>query len=90
MKTIFRIIGFLVVIIAVVALLLYTINSFGYLKGPLSQWINSIAGHCQGMVDDTTDFLEKEELLPSHSAQASPTPESTPNLSFQEPLIPQQ
>lgn len=87
MKMIFRIIGFLVVIIIVVALVLYTINSFGYLKGPLSHWINNIAGHCQGIVHDTTDFLEKEELLPVPESTDQAVPSASPALVLQSPTL---
>ena len=56
MKYVFRFIGFLVVVLLIAALALYTLNSFGYLHGPLSKWINDVANHCQGTVNDTVDF----------------------------------
>lgn len=63
MKYLFRLIGFLVVILIIAALALYTLNSFGYLSGPLSKWINDVANHCQGTVNDTMDFLEEQDLV---------------------------
>lgn len=85
MKHVFRFIGFAVVIIVVLALVLYTVNSFGYLKGPIAHWINNIADHCQGIVNDTTDFLEDENLIPGSSQLSEQTPEPESQISFLNP-----
>jgi len=86
LKYVFRLIGFIVVIGIVAALALYTLNSFGYLSGPLSKWINDVANHCQGTVNDTMDFLENQDYIPFPTA--TPNTESNiekPTLTFQEP-----
>ena len=70
MKYVFRLIGFLVVVLFVAALVLYTLNSFGYLRGPVSKWINDVANHCQGTVNDTKDFLENQDIIPFPTATA--------------------
>ena len=99
MKYVFRFIGFLVVILLIAALALYTLNSFGYLHGPLSKWINDVANHCQGTVNDTVDFIENQDILPitvrTHAPTQAPTtaqPQDSeplqtpaPALSFAEP-----
>lgn len=85
MKHVFRFIGFAVVIIVVLALVLYTVNSFGYLKGPISHWINNIAGHCQGIVNDTTDFLEDGNLIQNSSQTEEQTPNPDQQISFLNP-----
>ncbi|MBQ9188235.1 MAG: hypothetical protein IJ138_02800 [Clostridia bacterium] len=82
MKYLFRLIGFIVVIGIVAALALYTLNSFGYLHGSLSKWINDVANHCQGTVNDTMDFLENQDYIPFPTA--APSTEK-PVLTFQEP-----
>lgn len=59
MKWFFRIIGIIVVVIALTAALLYYLNEKDILKGPISEWITnvkndiiSIFDHTKGMVND--------------------------------------
>lgn len=59
MKWFFRIIGIIVVVIALAAALLYYLNEKDILKGPISEWITnvkndiiSIFDHTKGMVND--------------------------------------
>ena len=68
MKFLFRLIGFVVVIAILAALALYALNSFGYIRGPLSKWINDVSNHCQGTVNDTKDFLENQDYIPYPTA----------------------
>jgi hypothetical protein len=42
MKWVYRIIGFAVVLIVLVAALLYFLNEKGVLKGPVSEWVTSV------------------------------------------------
>ena len=82
MKYFFSLIGFLVVVLLIAALVLYTLNSFGYLHGPLSKWINDVANHCQGTVNDTKDFLENQDIIPFPTAAAQT---GKPELEFKNP-----
>lgn len=82
MKHLFRLIGFLVVVLILAALALYTLNSFGYIHGPLSKWINDVSNHCQGTVNDTVDFLEKQDYIPYPTASPQT---GTPELTFKAP-----
>ncbi len=84
MKYVFRVIGFLVVVMVIAALALYTLNSFGYLKGPLSKWINDISNHCQATVNDTKDFLENQDLIPISITVRTPVPAQTQAPAVQE------
>ena len=84
MKYLFRLIGFLVVVLVIVALALYTLNSFGYLHGPLSKWINDVANHCQGTVNDTMDFLENQDYIDLPLPTSTPRTEE-PNVTFRIP-----
>ncbi len=82
MKFLLRLIGFLVVVLILAALALYTLNSFGYLHGPVSKWINDISLHCQGTVNDTIDFLENQDYIPFATSEPK---EGSPSLSYQTP-----
>ncbi len=82
MKYVFRLVGFLVIVLIVAALALYTLNSFGYLHGPMSKWINNVANHCQGTVNDTVDFLENQDYIPFPTAEPK---SGEPTLSFKAP-----
>ncbi len=62
MKWVYRIIGFAVVLIVLVAALLYFLNEKGVLKGPVSDWISGMKsdilrmfGRTQDMVNDIKD-----------------------------------
>ncbi|MDO4853509.1 MAG: hypothetical protein Q4A88_08860 [Clostridia bacterium] len=82
MKFLLRLIGFLTVVLILAALALYTLNSFGYLHGPISKWINDVSLHCQGTVNDTVDFLEKQDVIPFPTATPN---QDKPTLTFQAP-----
>ena len=81
MKFLFRLIGFVVVIAILAALALYALNSFGYIRGPLSKWINDISNHCQGTVNDTKDFLENQDYIPFPTATPHTIEPGTPHKS---------
>ncbi|MBR0082297.1 MAG: hypothetical protein IJP98_06135 [Clostridia bacterium] len=86
MKHVFRVVGFLVVIAIIAGLALYTLNSFGYLRGPISTWINDVANHCQGVIVDTQQFLDDEGIhitiptLEPSKTDSEASPEATPLL----------
>lgn len=84
MKHVFRLIGIIVVVIVLAALVLYFLNGQGYIRGPLSEWINRMQGHIDGVVHDTQDTIQEfrgETADPSDAVDFSePTPE-LPNLS---------
>ena len=71
MKYVFRFIGFLVVVLLIAALALYTLNSFGYLHGPLSKWVRT---HAPTQAPTTAQPQDSEPLQ---------TP--APAISFAEP-----
>lgn len=84
MKHVFRLIGIIVVVIVLASLVLYFLNGQGYITGPLSDWINRMQGHIDGVVHDTQDTIHEfrgETADPSDTVSFSePTPE-LPNLS---------
>ena len=56
MKHVFRIIGVVVVVALLMGLVLYFLNGQGYIRGPLSNWINQMTGHLTGAVQDSEDL----------------------------------
>ena len=86
MKHVYRLIGFILVLAIVAGLVLYALNGFGYLHGPLSEWVNNIANHFQGAVNDTKTFLDQEGVkLPFPTA--TPFPAATNDPSLVNPLL---
>lgn len=95
MRHFYRFVGFLVVVLIIASLAMYTLNSFGYIRGPLSRWINDVANHCQGVVNDTKEFMDDQGIVipiltaaPQSNAQPSAEPDSTenaPKLTFSAP-----
>ena len=95
MRHFYRFVGFLVVVLIIASLAMYTLNSFGYIRGPLSRWINDVANHCQGVVNDTKEFMDDQGIvlpIPTAAQQsnAQPTAESdstedAPKLTFSAP-----
>ena len=57
MKNVYRIIGFVVVLIILVAALLYFLNEKGVLKGPVSEWITSVKQDILHMFGSTKDMV---------------------------------
>ena len=81
MKHVFRFIGFLLVLVIIAGLVLYALNGFGYLHGPLSEWVNNISNHVQGAVNDTKTFIDQEGIkLPIPTQTAAPTSSAEPVL----------
>lgn len=59
MKLVYRIIGFAVVLIVLVAALLYFLNEKGVLKGPVHEWINSVKENVFNIKDDTENMIHQ-------------------------------
>lgn len=59
MKHIFRFIGVVVVLVVLAALVLYFLNGQGYIRGPLSTWINNMTSHISGAVQDTQETIDE-------------------------------
>lgn len=93
MKTVYKIIGFAVVVIVLVAALLYFLNEKGVLKGPVSEWITSVKhdimhifGSTKDMVNDIKDsdtplqdnINNPLDLPPKDTSQPDPTPDAEP------------
>ena len=89
MKTVYKIIGFAVVLIVLVAALLYFLNEKGVLKGPVSEWITGIKedilhifGQTKDMVNDIKDSdtpLQDNIKNPfTDPKTGDPQPETTP------------
>ncbi len=57
MKTIYRIIGIVVVLIVLTAALLYFLNEKGVLKGPVSRWITGVKQDIMHMFGSTKDLV---------------------------------
>lgn len=89
MKHVFRLIGIIVVVIVLAALVLYFLNGQGYLRGPLSEWIDRMQGHIDGVVHDTQDTINEfkgETADPSDALDfVDPTPE-VPDLATDAPV----
>lgn len=77
MKHVFRLIGVVVVVAVLAALVLYFLNGQGYLRGPLSDWINNMQGHIDGVVHDTQDTINEFRGEPITTA-APPATETVP------------
>ena len=57
MKFIFRIIGIVVVVVVLLAALLYFLNEKNVLKGPVSEWIDSVKENVFNIKDDTEQMI---------------------------------
>ena len=88
MKHVFRFIGVVVVVVILAALVLYFLNGQGYIRGPLSDWINHMTGHISGTVQDTQDMINEfrgETDAPNDAISfGNPTPQ-VPDLATQAP-----
>lgn len=90
MKTVYRIIGFAVVLIVLVAALLYFLNEKGVLRGPISNWINGIKadimhmfGQTKDLVNDIKDSdtpIQDNVNIPIDPKKEGTNPESTPEM----------
>ena len=89
MKHVFRLIGIVVVVVVLAALVLYFLNGQGYIRGPLSDWINRMQGHIDGVVHDTQDTIQEfrgQTADPSDSIDVpTPAPE-LPDLATEAPV----
>jgi hypothetical protein len=81
MKHVFRFIGVVVVLVVLAALVLYFLNGQGYIRGPLSTWINNMQEHFNGAVHDTQETIDEfRGVTPDPRPDALPTPEQIPGL----------
>ena len=60
MTSLMRILGTLVVIVALAGFVLYKLNEKGFISGNLSSWVTSMTNHVMGIKDDTEEFLHEE------------------------------
>ena len=86
MKHVFRFIGIVVVLVVLAALVLYFLNGQGYLKGPLSEWINRMQGHIDDAVHDTQDAIN--EYRSDNAAPSDTWSPSTPIPDAADPVQP--
>ena len=63
MREICRIIGALVLILAVALFSIYKLNDIGLIKGSLGDWANNAIGHFVAIFDDTKEMLQKEGIV---------------------------
>ena len=78
MKEICRLIGTIVLIVALVFFVLCKLNGMGFLTGALKSWTTSVSYHITAIKDDTVVFLHEEGILKSDpAATGAPTPAST-------------
>ncbi len=61
MKTIFRIIGFAVVLVVLLGAALYYLNEKEILKGPISEWITNVKNDFISIFDHTKDMVDHME-----------------------------
>ncbi len=57
MKTLFRIIGIVVVVVVLVCALLYFMNEKGILKGPISDWVTDVTNDILHIFGSTKDMV---------------------------------
>ncbi len=64
MKTLFRLIGIIVVVVVLACALLYFMNEKGILKGPISDWVTDVTNdilHIFGSTKDMVDDMSSSE-----------------------------
>lgn len=77
MKTICRIIGTVVLLVAIAIFVLFKLNEMGFLSGALGSWTSNVVHHLTGIKDDTMVFLHEEGVI-SKSPSFTPTPSPLP------------
>ena len=67
MKTIVRIIGSVVLILALAYFGLMYLNNHGFISGNFSAFLTKLSINFKNIGDDTKDFLNEEGLLPTQT-----------------------
>lgn len=62
MKFINRVVGALVIIIALAFFLLVKVNKLGFLKGTFSDWVTDVNIHIRAIYEDTRNFMTNEGI----------------------------
>ena len=83
MKHVFKIIGVVVVVTLLAGLVLYFLNGQGYIRGPLSEWLNRMVGRIDDTVQDTQDMIN--EFQGDRNQRNDALPISTPEPVQQNP-----
>lgn len=74
MKEINRIIGAVVVILAIAVFVLSKLNGMGFINGSLGKWTSNVVYHISAIKDDTGEFLYEQGIL-----KTSPVPTAKPS-----------
>mgnify|MGYP007101847348 CR=1 FL=1 len=84
MKHVLRFIGTVVVIAVLAVLVLYFLNGQGYIRGPLSTWIDNMQTHLNGAVQDTQETIDE-----FRGVTEAPTaePVATPDISGLDDIV---
>jgi len=88
MKLVARIVGSVVIILALACAALYMLNERGFIKGALSDFIHNMSGHVQDMGEETRDFLYNEGYVPTQIPTQDPNPTENPDPTPIPTLIP--
>ena len=73
MKTIARIVGTVVIIVALVYLGLVYLNNHGFISGDFSDFLFKISGNLGAIRDDTEDFLRDQGYISTPPPTAEPS-----------------
>ena len=82
MKEICKIIGSLVIILAIVIFVLFKLNGMGFISGSLGTWTTNVVYHLSAIKDDTAVFLHEQGIIKN-----SPTPTATPQPFQHSPIL---
>lgn len=88
MKLISRIIGAVLILLALAIFVLFKLNSMGFIKGSLGAWTTNVVNHLVGIKDDTSVFLHEEGFLESSpQVSSTPAPQQTTEPNDMVPII---
>ena len=80
MKEICRILGALVLILAIVVFVLFKLNGMGFISGSLGTWTNNVVYHVIAIKDDTVVFLHEQGILNNNNSSVTPLPVQETNI----------
>ena len=86
MKEICKLIGALVLILALAIFVLFKLNGMGFISGSLGTWTTNVVYHLTAIKDDTIVFLHEEGIIKNAPAPATtPLPAQVPDSNVTQP-----
>ena len=82
MKEICRILGAIILILAIGIFVLFKLNGMGFISGSLGSWTTNVVYHLKGIKDDTVVFLHEQGIIDS---KTTPAPTQVPSANFSVP-----